>query len=483
MKTFKFIPMMWGLIIGVCGCFDSSVDVNWQKYNEVMLFDEQSNVGTENDGLIEVYRLSRFTLSPKVTQSLATDDSNLKYSWRMRPNADPYGDYDYEELATTKDLDIEMTATVGLHRLIFSVTDTITGVSKYLYYDVQVLSDFSKGWLILENTENGGDLAMLVPSSEGKDKIYRHIYSTENDMYLENPVGLMVVNYANFDKVFMIGKEQGYELTREEFTNVVTLDSWFVSGAAPATYNLQCISMGNFTWYGLINDGLLYSLGRTGGTEGENFYFTSAMQGPVMTDPYGNEYVSDYYLAPFAVPACSGSSGSVTRRQIVYDDLNRRFMYAYYSSGLVSSLGLYDYDSEKDPWDPNHVDMTMLHVDRFGEDDGMNNDSRKTFTYNAIMRDDQGNLFLLQFDGRGGMLRTYEGDTPVNYSFAMSKAQLPADFNDFEAAASSKVREHMYISAGSKLYHYDILSGAQTLQYTFAGSEHAVLMRTAERKR
>lgn len=479
MKIYTHITVLLMVIFIISGCFDHSDEVDYQTYNVLTISDEKANMGTGDEVLIEAYRHREFSLTPTVTQSIFEDDLNLKYRWQIRGNSDPQGDYEYEELGTTKDLNIELTAPVGLHRIIYTVTDTVTGVSKYLYYDVHVLSDFSKGWVILEETSNGGDLAMLVPTSEGKDRIYRNIYSIENGKYLKNPVGVLVCNYSKFDKIFVYTQDEGYEVTREEFSEVVNLDSWFVSGAQPDSYNLQLMDMANYTWYGIINDGKYHLMNRTGASEGTNAYFVSALQGPTVTDEHGDKYTQDYDLAPFAVSPCSAMAyGDISRRHIVYDNLYKRFMYVNAGDWMIPSFGLYGYDSSKDAWNPDDVGLEMLHIDRNNPDDGGNNDKRKNFTYNAIMKDEQGKLYLLRLEGRAGILIRYEGNNPVTYSLPISKDVLPDALRDFSVAASSTIREHMYIAAGNVIYHYDILGKSLSQQYTFGGSEKPVCMRT-----
>lgn len=444
MKTQYKLFILAVLLFGATSCFDSSDSVDWRTINRVVLSDPKAGEAER----IVIDRFEVLNLTPQITQSQAADNSNLEYKWTIRENTSTINPYDYYDLAETPALNVAIDAKVGVHKIIFSVTDKLTGVSEYLYYDIEVIGEYTRGWTILEELPGGGDIAMILPTG----RVARNIYSGENGEYLETPCrSLTVSNLASMKKVFVLTATQGVECSLEEFTRISEFADWFVPGTEPAAEDIKP-ALYTYTYYlygGMINNGQYHA--RVGGGFPGDPAFGGAIPAPVEADGFRREYRA----APFIVGSDAYSNSSM---QTIYDNLHKRFLHLS-MDGLTLCLKSYPYDPA-DPWNPQDTGMTLSYMDA----------ASVANIFNALMYDDNNDLYVLKFDNRATIT--------TGVSFAQSIAAAPAVLNGFGAAVSSKVLDHMYVAVGNRLYHYDVPAGSATLGYTFAANEVPVCLRT-----
>ena len=444
MKT-KYM-LLAAVLLLAAGCLKNTDEVNYGKFNEVVLSDEKA--GDEEGKIMYLDRFQTLNLTPTITQSIATGEANLEFSWKIRRNDVKLDPNEYTEWADTRNLSEEVTAAVGKHRIVYSVTDKNTGIAKYLYYNVQVLGEYTQGWTILEEVAGGGDISMILPSGS----IARNIYSKENGEFLETPCrSISLPNFGNLKKVFVLTATQGIECSREEYTKVSTFVDWFVSGTEPEAREIkpQLYKYTHNNHGGLVNDSKYYA--RIGGGFPGDPAFGGAIPAPVED----NGFRRDYEIAPFIVGRAVSTN---TGMQVIYDNLHRRFLYLALE-GLTPCLKHYPY-SAADAWDPTNVGLTMAYMD----------DSNITAVHNALMYDDAGDLYILKFDSRAADVK--------DVKFPVSKDPVPADLKGFTTAVSSKVLDHMYVAMGNKIYHYDLPGSSASIAYMYDPAEKVVRMHT-----
>lgn len=178
------------VMITLTGCLDNNDDVDYRTINVVTVSDPVS-VESENEALV-VEMFTTFQLTPTISQSIAESESNLEYKWVMHENKSSLDYSQWIDLSTERNLNVEITAATGPYKIMYTVTDKNTGVSAYLQYDIRVIGSLSEGWFILEETAEGGDMAMIKPSGE----LAREIYSKPNGTHLPTPCHSMVItNY------------------------------------------------------------------------------------------------------------------------------------------------------------------------------------------------------------------------------------------------------------------------------------------------
>lgn len=429
------------------GCANYTDEVTFKDVNEITLSDVKA--GEEASKLITIDRFANLVLTPTVTQSKAKDDTNLTFEWKIRENTVAQNPYPYYELGTSKSLDAPVNVAVGIHRVIYTVTDKLTGMSKFMYYNVKVIGEYSEGWTILEETADGGDISMILPTK----KIVRNIYSKENGEFLQTPcVSLSVATLADPKKLFILTQNKGVEVSYQEYTKLTDFENWFVSGTAPtgADVKPQLYKFTTRMYAGMINNDKFHA--RIGGGFPGDPAFGGAIPAPVEADGFRK----DYFVAKFIV----GGFSSVY--QIIYDNLQKRFMYLTLD-GLTPCLKYFAlYDSSKDAFDSRNTGMEMLYMD----------DSNVQYIHNALMRDDDGNLFIMKFNSRA------INDQTVR--FPISSHLAPSALKNFTTAVSSKLLDHMYVAVGNRIYHYDIPAGSVSNDhYQFASvNEQIVSMQT-----
>ncbi len=453
MKKIRIAFLLAAVLFSATGCFNDTDKVGYRTINEITLSDARAGE------VIVLDRFATLTLTPTITQTLAGSESNLEFNWKIRENTEPRDSYPYYDLGNSRNLDAPIDAAVGVHRIVYSVHDKSTGVSQYMYYDIKVVGEYTEGWAILEETPQGGDLAMILPTG----RVQRNIYSRENGGYLETPcVSLAIPNFGEYlHKMLVFTATQGLETSLEEFTRLSDMPEWFVAGTEPAPADVKPEIYQSFMygWRGLINKGQ-YHVQIMGGFPGDP-YFGGGLPAP--EDPDGLR--RDYYLAPF-IGRGAASYSTASPAQFVYDNLHKRFMYGYLN-GLTVALQYYPSDGAN-AWNPSDVGMTMLHLD----------ESNTEYMHNAVMQDAAGDIWLLRCNGIAAVTTSNIPAAARHNRFANSVAPLPAVLKGFSKAVSSRRLDHMYFAVGNKIYHFDVPGNLYSEEYTFGPNEKPVVLRT-----
>ena len=448
MKTIYLLTT--AILFILTGCFSDTDKVDYNAYNVLTLSDDKA--GEEREKLIRVDRFFTLKLTPTIAQSQEGNESNLEFNWRIRENTVALNPYPYRNIGSTRNLEFEVDVAVGIHRIIYSVTDKITGVTKFLYYNIEVIGEYTKGWTILEEVSGGGDISMILPTG----RIVRNIYSRENGVFLETPcVSLSISNHANMKKIFVLTATQGVECSREEYTKLTEFADWFVPGTAPTPAETRP-KLYVFTVYlygGLVNNGNYHA--RVGGGFPGDPAFGGAIPAPVETDGFRKEY----NIAPFIVGRTDGSTATSRPMQIIYDNLQQRFLYLILE-GLTPCLKYFPYDAATDPWNPGNTGMSLAYM----------GNSNVVSMHNALMYDSVGDLFVVKFSSDAVYLATTR--------FTQSIAGAPSILKGFSTAVNSKVLDHMYVAVGNKIHHYDIPGSSSVEAYAFGANENIIRMHT-----
>lgn len=444
MKIYKLFLLLATVTLAAGSCFDNNDDVDYNSsYNKVTLSDPLAG-----DVEMVVDQFSVLNLTPTISQSHITGESNLEFKWTFRQFDEPRNPGDIYDLAETRNLSEEISAAVGKHRIVYSVTDKTTNVTTFLYYQIRVIGVLTEGWTLLEETPQGGDISMVLPTGT----VYHNVYSTRNGSYMDTPRSLAFINFNTYKRLLALTATQGIECSLDDFSKVSEFESWFISSTAPTGSNVNPRIIRGITssWIGMINNDKFHV--RIAGGFPEPYGYGGYLTAPIDADGYSR----DYRLAPFLLRTSSTYSGPL---QIMYDNLHKRFMYGF-NSGLIPSLGHYPYSPGEDEWNPSNVGMTMRHMD----------ESRVAYQHNAVLQDDAGDLYLLVCDGTAVV-------TAAN-RFPKTKTLLPATLKGFTVAMSSKSLDHMYFVVGNKIYRYDIPAEQLYEEYTFAANENPTVIKS-----
>ncbi len=247
--TLLFLPL--AAMLCLAGCFDNNDKVDYRSINVVEVSDPMSEGSAEEAIVVEMF--TTLQLTPTIAQTIAKDESNLEYKWIMHENRSTLDYSQWIDLGTERNLNMEITAATGPHKILYTVTDRDTGVETYLQYDIRVVGTLTEGWVILEETSQGGDMSMIKPTGE----LVREIYSKPNGGHLPTPCYQMQItdNYGT-KSFFVLTDGEGAECSWIDFLKISDMPAWFVPGMAPDVINPQAMHVNSSaSWRGLINDG------------------------------------------------------------------------------------------------------------------------------------------------------------------------------------------------------------------------------------
>lgn len=382
----------------------------------------------------------KLLLTPDV--NLNGNTNELTFEWFVYLNsASASYVQDSTKISTQQVLDYVVDPTIFNigedYKLTYKVTHRTTGLSYFYFYQLTVADLFTTGWVFLQDKSNLAELSMILKNGD----IYHNIYSQRNPSHpIRNPKSLTISPRSISDgvssdgkKFYIVGKDDAIELNGTTMQKRFDFEYLFFTAPTgrQASYIAWAGSDGNNLGV-LINAGNLHT-NIVGGFPGAKKF------GPQLASPE-NSY--DYTLAPQLI---SGYLYSDTYNIIMYDQRNKRFY-------DVTSTALKKFDDaamDKSIFDMNKVDLDLIKLDS----------SNVLTMRNAIMKDDKGAGFLLQFN------TTRTSGMPI---ITVNKQQI----NSPEIAAATDVScstlsPHLYYATGPKLYCYEVPSDTYALAHNF----------------
>lgn len=387
------------------------------------------------------------TIQINPTLTLNGNEDDLSFQWFVYLNsASASYVQDSTLIATSRVLDYTVDPgvfTIGEdYKLTYKVTSNKTGVSYFYFYQLSVSDKYTVGWIYLENEGGKTDLSMILRNGE----IYRNIYSETNPDYpLTNPKSFTISASSINDDVSQAGKRfyivaenDGVELDGLTMKNRFDYNYLFFTppGVVSPSYIGWAGASGNVTGI-IINDGVLHT-NMVGGFPGAKKF------GAPLASP-DNAY--DYELAPQTI---SGAAYGDNYQIIMFDKMNRRFYDVKYNAILAFDNAAQDLSK----FDLNDVDMDLIKLD------SSNNSGMR----NAIMKNDLGSAYLLQF-------RTSRAVDPV-ITENIQEIISPGITQALDITCST-ISPHIYYAVDAKLYKYEVSSKTYTVEHDFATNEVA----------
>ncbi len=425
------------LVLG--SCYKDKGNYNYVEINPIGIKDETA------PSKIFVQPGTPLQINP--TLQLNGNEDNLSFQWFVYLNS---GNASYVQdstlIATSRTLDYIVDPnvfTIGEdYKLTYKVTNNKTGVSYFYFYQLSISDKYTVGWIYLEDRAGKADLSMIVRNGE----IYRNIYSETNpDHPLTNPKSFTISATSISDDVSQAGKRfyivaqnDGVELNG--LTMKRRFDYNYLFFIPPDVVNPSYIgwagASGNTTGI-LINNGILHT-NLVGGFPGAKKF------GAPLASP-DNAY--DYELAPQTI---SGEVYGDNYQIIMFDKKNRRFYDVKYNA-----LNAFDNAAQ----DLNKFDLNDIGMDLIKLDSSNNAGMR-----NAIMKNDSGKAYLLQF-------RTSRATNPV-ITERIQEIVSPGITQALDVTCST-ISPHIYYVADAKLYKYEVSSNTYIVAYSFASNEAA----------
>lgn len=395
-------------------------------------------------GKIFIRQGEKLKLEPTVHFDGNADD--LEYEWFVYLNsASASYIQDSTLIATTRTLDYIVDPevfTIGEdYKLTYKVTNKQNDLSYFYFYQLTVSDLFTVGWMFLEDKQNEADLSMIL--NDGT--IYRSIYSERNsDHPISNPKSFTISSRSISDgvgpdgkKYYVVGEEDAIELDGTTMRRRFEYDFLFFTPPSVTKPNYIAWGGANGNNLGLlVNDGQLHA-NFVGGFPGAK-KFSAGLQSP--------NYGYEYKLAPQHV---SGNEYGDTYNIIMYDQQNQCFYDVSYDALKQFDAAAIDLEI----FDMNDVGLNLVKLDF----------SNIIEIRNAIMKDDNGTGYLLQFR----MHRTAE--QPL---ITVNKQILGAPgITKSVDVACSTLSPHIYYVSDGKLYRYEVTSDTYVNEYALPTGE------------
>jgi hypothetical protein len=205
-KLLYFLPLSFILLMGSC------VDDNSTTANT-----DVSDIAISNmDAKYSVisYAGNKLDIQPAIQSGY----SDMNYCWylidKSKEGKSSYNSgqvYDMDSIANTKDLSYEVNLPEGNYQIVFKAFSKSTNYSIYKTADLEVTTQFSKGFYILKEDATG---------------------NTELDMY--TPSGIMMNN--------LLTKTQGAPMTGKPRSLGMCYDQAYMTGTEKAYGNCMCIT-------------------------------------------------------------------------------------------------------------------------------------------------------------------------------------------------------------------------------------------------
>ncbi|MVZ61057.1 PKD-like family lipoprotein [Sphingobacterium humi] len=399
---------LFTLLIGLlAACYKDKGNYELHKINRVSFVKNGSDT-------IQINQFDTIKLQPHIEQSLEKNTDNLSFRWSVFLTTPPVTNPPNEQLATTKDLNVQFGLRPENYTLLYTVTDNNTGVSYFKKYTLLVGTTLSEGWLLIsEKANQERDIDLLHPNGS----VIKHILSTASPS-AKIPEGIHTVKvlttfFGGSQNIFLLGATDTWRLKYTDFTRINTMQDWFLEQATvrkPSEFKYDQTG-----WYALyLDNGKMYS-------NQVDFRFGVAEDG-------------DYYLSSYFLAAQSGESA------VVYDTKHKKF-YSYGNKKL-NKFG----STGNAAFDMNNVGMDVL----FGGAVPSNQ-------YAYLMLDAQKNPYVLRI-GSGGSVSKHLVDKAEHIQQATS-------------AAFSGLYYHMYYAYQNKIYMLDIANNQAKVVYEFPQDE------------
>lgn len=353
-KTIYLYVMLAIASLGLLGsCYDDKGNYDYSELAKV-------EIDTVSCGIQESYVVSRFdnlTIAPKIYYNgkEVTNDASapLTYLWTIYPSATGVGvTYFTDTLATTPQLNTEVTTAAGSYIVQLTVTNTENNIKYYFNVSCGIEGNMpTQGWMVLyEPADEAGtsDFGIIFnPYSKSSatadtDKSFWDLYKSSNGTHLEGaPQRILrdVVALATGDDPIICSTDKNLvQVNNESFERIADFGDLFFEAPAtcsPTHFGVGGVAMRNEI---VINDNKVYTVSFNGASR--NNYFGTEKTGEYGTlAPWASEVKSAYYDA------------------VVYDQEAMCFRCVNRSSTAFSTFATQDPEAA---FDVNHVGMKLL---------------------------------------------------------------------------------------------------------------------------
>ncbi len=436
MKTQLLI--IGGLSVGMLfhSCYKDEGNYDYREINEVVI----GEAGFVDTTYNYVSFVDTLRITPQVENSMIQNPENYEFSWLLN------GD----EIGHEKELVWPVNRPEGGYVLFFRVKDKSTGVVTTRSVPVNLKTNFSAGWLIWGENEQGEAQLDMLSFVNNDTLLMKDILNGSDLPVLRKPTFLFVPITFMGDNAIQLGSEDGtYKLDKNSLTPLedahLKYSFWDPSSAGSCV-----LANANQLMYFRVEviDGKLYF-------DNDRFGFYRKIGNP------SNHYKGDYELFKMGNTVGINFAGMSSSVIVVYDDDNKCFLYSGSTSPMGGGSG---YCSpipnpvvNDDFWTP-------------GKDFVVTINSRQVQISNYTILKDPGASSPADY-----YLYPYKiNASPFGVSFSHRNPQPLTNAPEIDRAefyACSSRKTVIFYTVGSRLYGYDYSTARGKLLLDFGGED------------
>ncbi|WP_316837766.1 PKD-like family lipoprotein [Pedobacter nutrimenti] len=411
-------------------------DTGNYSYNDI---NESAINGIDN--AYTVLRGGKLSIMPKLsfTKDNSNDTSKYSYQWlSLDPQTIPAVS---KVLATTRNLDwvISLASTNKPYTIYYTVTEKSTGVIWRKKFALQINTDISDGWVVLNEIDKGARLDYLNYDAKTDNfNYYKDVLASFSTLKLKGKPQ-MVYFYQRRDlyastspRSVLVGTDQNTfvintdDNTFSKYTDIVnTMTNYY----PPVYYARSVRCQGGNLSYMYDNLGQLFF---------ENPTFAIVYSSPINKTITG-ETVN---ISPFYA---EGYQQGIDSYALLYDVDKKRFM-EHKEYGTSVSVPVVDDATPSAPslFDPGHIDMELVYM--------ASTTAVSAQTY-ALFKNTAGKLFLARISCDAYSFVPLAFDEITNASQMAGATQFAID----------PQQGYLIYTVGSKIYRYNVFDKSNTM--------------------
>jgi hypothetical protein len=436
--TFKLVPILLLLLSMMVSCSKDKGNYDYTILDPVAI---------DVTGVPAAYALLRFeyldikpvvTYKGQVVNAANPQFPELSFSWEMYPTQAYKDIKEKYTLGNTLNLHYQMTEKEITWEVLFTVTNTNTGVKTFAKFNSTVTPALAEGWMVLYEKNGNSDVGIITNNEISKaattEKLFLDLYEASNGSPLAGTPGSIIYTKSGFPTLVSL-----YIQTNKDVANVNT-NTFQKIGTAnkgifwnpPATISPSFIGTIEARKDFMINNNKLHQIDYTTIAHGDRAF------GDALGGTYGT-------LAPWIPYSLAPAFDA-----IVYDQTNKKFLKVVTRGAEVVPIATTQ--NVNSPFDVNNVGLDFVMADM-----GWNN------WEHIVMKNNAGKFYLLTANFK-------EGETALigKGKYDMSNCPEIAAINSVTAGVYGEI---FYYSANNHLYQFKYTPGITDQLWTAPASE------------
>ncbi|WP_432711616.1 PKD-like family lipoprotein [Pedobacter sp.] len=364
----------------------------------------------------------------------------LSFSWEMYPSQ-AYGTIvERHTLANTPELHYQMTEKELTWEVLFTVTNTNTGVKSFAKFSAAITPALAEGWMVLYEKNGNTDVGIIANNEISKaattEKLFLDLYANSNGAPLAGTPGSIVYSKSNFPTTVSLYVQSSKDIadvstsTFQKISDVNKGIFWSKPASIAPSFMVTTEGRKDF----LINNNKLHSVDYTIIATGDRAF----------GDALGGNHGA---LAPWL------SVGPAAAFDVIaYDQTNKKFLKVAARGSELVPFATVQKDAN---FDVNNVGLELMFSDI-----GWNN-----WDY-FVMKDNAANpvkYYMLSANFKGGEIAKIG-----QYKYDMSNCP---EIGAINSMTTGYLGEIVYYSANNHLYQYKYTPGITDLLWTAPSGE------------